>query len=79
MLQRSPSSAACRSRERRARQRRGIERDLKVRVPTRRLRAAMQARNPDVGSLDTREAMEAELTAIVENWIARWIGPPGRK
>lgn len=76
MLERSPSHAARRARDRRARQRTGIERDLKVRVPTRRLRAAMQAANPNAGELDTPGALEAELAAVVEAWIARWLGPP---
>jgi hypothetical protein len=76
MLKRpDPSPAARRARDRRARQRTGIERDLKLRVPTRRLRAAMQAANPDAGMLDTREALEAELAAVIDAWIVRWLGP----
>jgi hypothetical protein len=46
MLARPPTPAALRARERRARQRAGITCDLRVRVPTRRLLAAVRAANP---------------------------------
>ena len=75
MLHRPPSRAAARARERRARQRSGIACDLTVRVPTRRLVAAMKAANPRLpeGEL-CREAIEPELQAVVETFIERWIG-----
>jgi hypothetical protein len=74
MLHRPPSSAAARARERRARQRAGITRDLRVRVPTRRLIAAMRAANPRLpeGEL-SREAIEAELHEIIIALIDRWL------
>ncbi len=75
MLHRPPSRAAIRARERRARQRAGIACDLRVRVPTRRLAAAMRAANPRLpeGEL-SRKAIEAELQAVVETFVERWIG-----
>lgn len=51
-------------------------RDLRVRVPTRRLVAAMRAANhrlPD-GDLTTAE-IEAELEAIILAFVERWVGP----
>jgi hypothetical protein len=39
----------------------GIARDLRVRVPTRHLIAAMRAATPVADDLDTREAIEAGL------------------
>jgi hypothetical protein len=75
MLDRSRSPAALRASERRARRRAGIAHDLTVRVPTRRLIAAMRAANPRLpeGELN-REAIEAELQAVVDTFIERWIG-----
>jgi uncharacterized membrane protein YebE (DUF533 family) len=80
MLQRrSRSPAAIRARARRARQRAGIEFDLTTRTHTRRLVAAMHAAaRADGRRLDddmTRAAIERELTAIAESFVARWIGP----
>jgi hypothetical protein len=69
------SPAAVRARERRARQRRGIDRILHVKLPTRRLIVALRAANPAVGDLDTRTAIEAELQSVVEAFIERWVGP----
>jgi hypothetical protein len=75
---RSLSPAAIRARARRARARNGIEHDLRVRVPTRRLQAAMraarQAANSDIGPLDTRQEIERELQSIIEEFIDRWLG-----
>jgi hypothetical protein len=73
MLDRSPSPAAVRARERRARQRAGIVRDLRIRIPTRRLVAAMRAANPRLpeGELTTAE-VEAELEAIVLAFVERY-------
>jgi hypothetical protein len=75
MLQRS-TSAATRARARRARQRNGVERILRIEVPTKRLLAAMRAANPQLpeGELSA-EAIEAELQAVVEAFIERWLGP----
>jgi hypothetical protein len=75
MLDRPPSTAAIRARARRARQRDGIRWDLRVRVPTRRLVTAMRVSNPAVGELDTKGAVETELTEVVEAFVERWIGP----
>jgi hypothetical protein len=71
---RASSPAAIRARERRARQRAGIECDLRVRVPTRRLVAAMRAANPRLrdGELSPAE-IEAELEAIVLAFVDRWL------
>jgi hypothetical protein len=74
MLHRPPTSAALRAREKRARRRDGVEHDLRVRVPTRRLVAALRAANPGAGPLDTRETLEAELASVVEGFINRWVG-----
>jgi hypothetical protein len=50
MLDRSPSAAAVRASGRRARQRAGVARDLRIRIPTRRLVAAMRSgRVPGLG------------------------------
>ncbi len=69
------SPAARRARERRARQRAGITRDLRVRVPTRRLAKAMQEANPRLPEGDlTHEEIEAELHEIVLAFIERWCG-----
>ena len=75
MLDRPPTRAAVRARERRARLRDGVLHDLVVRVPTRRLVAAMKAANPAVGDLDTREAIEAELHEIAVAFMDRWLSP----
>ena len=75
MLARPRSPAAVRARSRRARQRAGVERDLRVRAPTRRLAKAMQAANSrlPVGELSVPE-IEAELQAIVDEYMDRWLG-----
>jgi hypothetical protein len=72
MLARSP--AALRARQRRSRLRAGITHDLRVRVPTRRLVAAMRAANPRLpeGELSQAE-IEGELDAIVLAFIQRWL------
>jgi hypothetical protein len=69
-----PSGAAARARERRARQRAGISHDLRVRVPTRRLVAAMREANPCLPDGDwTTAEIEAELETIVLAFIQRWL------
>jgi len=70
-----PTPGAIRSRARRARRRAGIERDLRVRAPTRRLAKAIQAANPrlPVGELSVAE-IEVELQAIVDEYMDRWLG-----
>jgi hypothetical protein len=61
MLHRPPSPAAVRARERRVRLRAGITCDLRARVPTRRLLAAMRAANPRLPEGDlSREEIEGE-------------------
>jgi hypothetical protein len=76
MLHRPPSPAALRARERRARLRAGVTHDLRVRVPTRRLVAAMRAANPRLPESElTAAEIETELDAIVLAFIERWVGP----
>lgn len=70
-----PSPDALRGRATRARRKAGIAFDLTIRTPTRRLRAALKLANAAAGDLDTREAMERELTSFVEAAVARWVGP----
>jgi hypothetical protein len=74
MLDRPPSPAAVRARERRSRLRAGIVHDLRVRVPTRRLVAAMRAANPRLpeGDLSVAE-IEAELESVILAFIQRWL------
>jgi hypothetical protein len=50
--------------------------DLHVRTPTKRLTAAMKAARPEVGALDTKAAVEAELADVIEAFCCRWLGPP---
>ena len=71
-----PSPGALRSRERRARQRVGIDRDYKIRVNTRRLLRALRLAEPSLpaGELGT-EIIERELNALVEKFVVNWIGP----
>jgi hypothetical protein len=79
MLARSPTAGAARARERRARQRAGVQWDLRVRTSTKRLVAALKAlkaaRGDAVGPLDTKAALEAELGEVIEAFCARWLGP----
>jgi hypothetical protein len=71
-----PSAAALRARERRARLRAGITRDLRVRVPTRRLLAAMRAANPLQSSRFHRagggpkkwEALRLQTAPVLARW-----------
>jgi hypothetical protein len=52
---------------------------LVVRVPTRRLVAAMRAANPKLpaGEL-THDMIERELESIVFAFVERWIGPTNK-
>jgi hypothetical protein len=74
MLDRPRSAAAIRARERRARRRAGIVRDLRVRVPTKRLVAALRLANSQLpnGELST-EAIEAELQSVILAFVQRWL------
>jgi hypothetical protein len=76
MLDRPPSPDALRGRATRARRKAGVAYDLKIRIPTKRLRAALRAANPAAGDLGTRETIERELQNVVEAFIVRWVGPP---
>jgi hypothetical protein len=76
-LPRTPSAAALRARRSRARLRNGV-RTFKVRAHTRRLVAAMCRANPDLGDELEHAAIEAELNAIVDSFITRWIGERSR-
>jgi hypothetical protein len=70
----SPSPSAVRARDRRARQRDGVEHDLRVRRPTRRLVAAMRAANPKLPERDlSRAELEAEVDAILGAFEERWL------
>jgi hypothetical protein len=75
VLDRPPSADALRGRATRARRRAGVHFDLKIRTPTKRLRAALRAANQTCGPLDNREALEAELHAVIEAFVTRWVGP----
>jgi hypothetical protein len=73
MLDRARSLGATRARASQARLRNGI-RTFKVRAHTRRLVAAMRRANPELGAEPEHAAVEAELTAIIDTFIRRWIG-----
>jgi hypothetical protein len=75
----SPSGSARRSRERRARRRAGILRDFKVRVPTKRLIAALRLAEPKLPAELPPEVIERELAQVVLAFIETWLGPPRRK
>jgi hypothetical protein len=80
MLEQTPrrpkTPSAIRSAELRARRRKGIRRDLKVRVVTKRLVKAMLVADPCLheDQLVTIPEIEAELKAVVEEFITKWIG-----
>jgi hypothetical protein len=77
MLQRSPiSAAAIRARRWRAQRKAGL-REVRILVHVRRLRAALAAlrkANSRAGSLDSWDEIEAELAAVVEEFVVRWVG-----
>jgi hypothetical protein len=80
MLQRpAKKRAKDRARERRARQRDGVEHDLTVRTHTARLTRALRAarrvegRDFPEGDL-TRPEIEIELLELVETFVEGWIG-----
>jgi hypothetical protein len=76
VLDRPRSPAAARNRELRARQRKGVRWLLRVQVSTRRLTRALQCANPKLPEAElTREEIEAELNEVIEDFIARWLGP----
>jgi hypothetical protein len=73
MLHRPASPSAARARQWRARRKAGI-REARIRVHARRLAAALRKSNPEAGELDTWAAVEAELAAMLEAFIERWLG-----
>jgi hypothetical protein len=73
MLDRTPSPAAIRARRWRAQRKAGI-REARIRLHARRLAAALRKANPQAGELATWPDVEAELAAVVEAFIERWIG-----
>jgi hypothetical protein len=73
MLHRPPSPAAARARRWRAQRKAGI-REARIRVHARRLAAALRKANPLAGELGTWPEIEAELTAVLEAFVDRWIG-----
>jgi hypothetical protein len=76
MLHRPPSPGALRSRERRKRQKAGIDRDYKIRVNTRRLLRALRLAEPSLpGGELTTEQIEIELNQIIERFCTGWLGP----
>lgn len=76
MLHRPPSPGALRSRERRARQKVGIDRDYKIRTHTRRLITALRLAEPSLpaGELTTAQ-IEGELNQIIDCFVVDWLGP----
>jgi hypothetical protein len=74
MLARSPSAGAVRASRSRARRRDGLV-IMRVEVHRRRLIAAMGRANPArAGELETTAEVEAELQAIVDAFVTRWLG-----
>jgi hypothetical protein len=74
MLQRPSSSpAAVRNRRWRAQRRAGV-REVRIRLHARRLAAALRKANPQAGELGTWAEVEAELTAVIDEFVERWIG-----
>jgi hypothetical protein len=73
MLHRPPSSAAARARRWRAQRKAGI-REARLRLHARRLAAALRKANPQAGELEAWPEIEAELAAVIEAFIDRWIG-----
>jgi hypothetical protein len=73
MLERPASRAASRARRWRAQRKAGL-REARLRLHARRLAAALRKANPEAGELDTWPEVEAELTAMIEAWVERWIG-----
>jgi hypothetical protein len=73
-------SKPTRAARRRERQRAGIEYDLRVRIPTRRLASALRlaagAENRDLPARPSRTELEDELHTMLEALITRWLGPP---
>jgi hypothetical protein len=72
MLDRSPSAAATRGRRWRAQRKAGI-REARIPVHARRLIAALHKANPQANGLDTWPEVEAELVAVVEAFVERWL------
>ena len=72
---RSMTPDAIRARRNRARRKAGLV-NLRVWLPRRQLIAAMRCANPDVGELATKAEIEAELQAVDDAFIVRWVGPP---
>jgi hypothetical protein len=73
VLNRSPSPSATRARRWRAQRRAGI-REARIRVHARRLAAALRKANPQAGELAAWSDVEAELAAVIEAFVDRWIG-----
>jgi hypothetical protein len=79
--QRSKSPAAIRARARRARQRNGVDFDIRLRTNTRRLIAMLRASARTEGKSilksdkPSRAETEREANVFVEVIVARWIGP----
>jgi hypothetical protein len=72
VLDRPPSPAAARARRWRAQRKAGV-RIARIRIHARRLRAALRAANKEAGELETWPEVEAELMAVVEAFIDRWL------
>jgi hypothetical protein len=70
---RAHTPGAVRARASRARLRSGV-RTFRVRAHARRLITAMRRANPDLSDELDHAGVEAELNAIVEAFIMRWIG-----
>jgi hypothetical protein len=69
----APSAAAVRARRSRALRSEGIV-ILRLRMHRKRLVAAMRCANPGAGDLATTAQVEAELQALVDAFIVRWLG-----
>jgi hypothetical protein len=80
MLDRPPSlSNAARARASRARRRDGI-RCYRVTANVKRLVAAMRRANPKLPERElTDTEIREELTALVQLFVSRWLGPVSRK
>ena len=68
-----PTPAAIRARRWRARRKAGM-REARIRINARRLAAALRRANPQAGELATWPEVEAELQAVAEALIERWLG-----
>ena len=73
MLQRTLSPAAARARRWRAQRKAGV-REVRIPVHARRLAAALRKANPQAGELNTWPEVEAELAAVVDAFVDRWVG-----